>query len=121
MAKPPLKVFHYPKCSTCRKALKWLDAEGVEHQRVDIVAEPPSVKTLAKVKKLAGVELRKLFNTSGQSYRQGGWKDRLGDISEAEALAALAADGKLIKRPIVLGEDVALIGFKAEQWADALG
>ncbi len=114
-------MFHYPKCSTCRKALKWLDEHGIEHTRTDIVEHPPSKAKLDKVLKLAGVELRKLFNTSGQSYRGGGWKDKIATISKADALAALAADGKLIKRPLVLGDDFALIGFDAEQWADKLG
>jgi arsenate reductase len=118
MAEAPLiEVFHYPKCSTCRKALKWLDEQGIAHTRVDIVEHPPSVAKLEKVLELAGVELRKLFNVSGQSYRGGGWKDKLATISKAEALAALAADGKLIKRPLVLGRDFALIGFDADEWA----
>lgn len=120
MAKP-IEVYQYPKCSTCRKARKWLDAQGVDYKAIDIVETPPSKTKLAKVQKLAEVELRKLFNTSGQSYRQGGWKDKLPDISKADALAALAADGKLIKRPMVLGEDFALIGFREAEWAEKLG
>jgi arsenate reductase (glutaredoxin) len=121
MSAPSIEVFHYSKCSTCRKALKWLDEHGIEHTRVDIVERPPSKAKLERAMKLAGVELTKLFNTSGQSYRAGGWKDRLKTISKADALAALAADGKLIKRPLLLGPDFALIGFNAEQWADSLG
>ncbi|MFO7565292.1 MAG: arsenate reductase family protein [Enhygromyxa sp.] len=116
-----IEIFHYPKCSTCRKALKWLDEQGIAHTRVDIVEHPPSVAKLKKAMKLSGVELRKLFNTSGQSYRGGGWKDKLQSISEAEALAALAADGKLIKRPLVLGRELALVGFKPDEWAARLG
>jgi len=116
-----IEIFHYPKCDTCRKALKWLDERGIAHTRVDIVEHPPSVAKLDRAMKLAGVELRKLFNTSGQSYRGGDWKAKLATISKAEALAALAADGKLIKRPLVLGRDVALIGFAPEQWAEKLG
>lgn len=118
---PRIEVFHYPKCSTCRKALKWLDEQGIEHTRVDIVEHPPSVAKLDEALKLAGAPLRKLFNVSGQSYREGGWKDKLATIDEAEALAALAADGKLIKRPLLLGPDVALIGFDASEWANKLG
>lgn len=118
MAAPTL--FHYPNCSTCRKARKWLDANGVEVKLVDIVQAPPSKTTLAQVKKLADVEVRKLFNTSGQSYRQGGWKDKLPDLSQDEALTALAADGKLIKRPILLGSDYALVGFKADAYEETL-
>ena len=115
-----IEVFHYPKCSTCRKALKWLDEQGIAHTRVDIVEHPPSKTKLDRVLKLSSVELRKLFNTSGQSYRGGGWKDKIATISKADALAALAADGKLIKRPLVLGDDVALIGFDPAQWAEKL-
>ena len=117
MADPLIEVFHYPKCSTCRKALKWLDEQGIEHTRVDIVEHPPSVAKLEKVLKLSGVELRKLFNTTGQSYRGGNWKEKLATVSKQDALAALAADGKLIKRPLVLGRDFALIGFAAAEWA----
>lgn len=116
-----IEVFHYPKCSTCRKALKWLEEQGIEHTRIDIVERPPSKTKLAQAKRLAGVELRKLFNTSGQSYKAGNWKDRIATTSEADALAALAADGKLIKRPLVIGEDFALIGFKPEAWAERFG
>lgn len=119
MAAPTL--FHYPNCSTCRKARKWLEANGVEVKLIDLVETPPSKTTLAKVKKLADVEVRKLFNTSGQSYRQGGWKDKLPGLSQAEALEALAADGKLIKRPILLGSDYALVGFKQDAYEQALG
>lgn len=114
---PRIEVFHYPKCSTCRKALKWLDEQAIEHTRVDIVEHPPSVAKLEAALKLSGAELRKLFNVSGQSYRGGGWKDKLATISKPDALAALAADGKLIKRPLVLGRDFALIGFDASEWA----
>jgi arsenate reductase len=118
---PLIEVFHYPKCDTCRKALKWLDERGIAHTRVDIVEHPPSVAKLEKAMKLAGVELRKLFNTTGQSYRGGGWKDKLATIARAEALEALAADGKLIKRPLVLARDFALIGFDPSAWAKKLG
>jgi len=116
----PIEVFQYPNCSTCRKALKWLDAQGVAYESVDIVANPPSKAKLKQVQSLAGVELRKLFNVSGQSYRNGGWKDKLATLSADEQLEGLAADGKLIKRPLLLGADVALVGFKEDEWADKL-
>ncbi len=113
-------VYQYPNCSTCRKALKWLDAHGIDYQAIDLVADPPSAAILASVLERSANDLRKLFNVSGQSYRQGGWKDRVATIDRTEALAALAADGKLIKRPLVLGDEVALIGFDADAWAEAL-
>ena len=115
-----LTVYHYPNCSTCRKALQWLEQNDVDYKPVDIVAKPPSASTLKKVRKLAEVPIRKLFNTSGQSYRNGGYKKKLETMSESDALDALAADGKLIKRPLAITGDVALVGFRAEEWATAL-
>jgi arsenate reductase len=112
--------YHYPNCSTCKKARKWLDARGVEITAIDLVATPPSAAVLADVLERSGLELRKLFNVSGQSYREGGWKDRLATIDRATALAALAADGKLIKRPILLGDDFALVGFDADAWSEVV-
>ncbi len=105
-----VKVYQYPKCSTCRKALKWLDARGVSYDSVDIVTTPPKKAELLRVLK-TGVPLKKLFNTSGQSYREGGWGEKLGKVTEAQALDALVSDGKLIKRPLVLTGDQSLIGF----------
>lgn len=105
------RVFHYKNCNTCRKALDFLDRQEVAYQPIDIVTAPPSTKELKRVLAVTGLPLRKLFNTSGQSYREGNWGERLKTISEADALAALAADGKLIKRPVVLGTDFALVGF----------
>lgn len=105
------KVYQYPKCSTCRKALSYLDAQGVEYEAIDIVQKPPSEKELRKALRLSGLPIKKLFNTSGQSYREGRFGERLAEMSESEAFAALAADGKLIKRPLVMGSDFALVGF----------
>ena len=105
------KVYQYPKCSTCRKAIAFLDANGAEYDAIDIVSRPPSKKELKEVLERSGLPIRKLFNTSGQSYRDGKFGDKLERMSEAEAIDALAADGKLIKRPLVLGDDYALVGF----------
>jgi arsenate reductase len=112
-----IDFYQYPNCSTCRAARKWLDTNGVAYRSIDIVEHPPTVATLRRVLKLADIPLRKLFNTSGQSYRGGGWKDKLATISEQDALAALAADGMLIKRPIAIGDEVALVGFSPDTWA----
>ena len=106
----PVKVYQYPKCSTCRNALKWLDGHGVSYDSIDIVTTPPKKAELQKALK-SGVPLKKLFNTSGQSYREGGWSDKLGKVTEAQALDALVADGKLIKRPFVLSGEQILVGF----------
>ena len=114
-------VYQYPKCGTCRKALKFLDAEGVEHDTKDIVQNPPSKALLKKALKRSGLPVRKFFNTSGQSYRQGGFKEKLETMTDDQALSALAADGKLIKRPLVVEDDFVLVGFREDDWRAALG
>lgn len=114
-----IKVYQYPACSTCKKALKWLAAQSIPHQPVHIVETPPS-KAVLKRALASGVPLKGLFNTSGESYRNGGFKDSLPGMSEAEALAALTADGKLIKRPLLVSDDVVLVGFKEDAWEAAL-
>jgi arsenate reductase len=116
-----LTVYQYPKCSTCRRALKWLEQRGVEHASVNIVEAPPSASTLGRAIEESGLSLRSFFNTSGESYRVGNFKQRLSSMSAAEAIAALAADGKLIKRPLVIGEGTVLVGFDEAAWARALG
>ncbi len=116
---PKIHVYHYRSCSTCAKALKWLMARGVAFEATDLVAAPPSRETLADLWRRSGLPLKRFFNTSGQSYRRGGFKDRLPSLSEDEQLAALAADGKLIKRPIVDTGDAVLVGFKEATYEDA--
>jgi len=113
-----LTVYHYPKCSTCRKALAWLEKKGIAFDKIDIVAAPPGKSTLARVAREVG--MKRMFNTSGESYRSGGFKERLATMSESQALDALAADGKLIKRPLAVADGVALVGFKEDEWATAL-
>ena len=120
MPSSALTVYFYPQCSTCRKALSWLRDRDIPFREVDIVQSPPNVRVLRQALADAGVDVRKLFNTSGQSYRNGGFKDRLPSMTEAEALAALAADGKLIKRPLAVSDGMALVGFKEAAWAAAL-
>jgi len=115
-----ITVYQYPKCSTCRRALKWLDAQGITYRSIDLVAAPPSRAELDRIRKQAGVPVKKMFNTAGESYRAGGWKDRLAATSDADAIGALAADGKLIKRPLLVGDGVALVGFDEDAWAEAL-
>ncbi|PKN55765.1 MAG: hypothetical protein CVU56_19635, partial [Deltaproteobacteria bacterium HGW-Deltaproteobacteria-14] len=115
-----ITVYQYPKCSTCRKALKWLDAHGIAYTAIDLVAHPPSAATLRTLWQRSGLPIARFFNTSGQSYRAGGFKDRLAAMSDDEALAALAADGKLVKRPLVDGGDLTLVGFKEPDWAGRL-
>ena len=119
MARPRVHVFQYPKCSTCRKALKWLDEQGVSYDKTDLVATPPSAATLRDLHRRSGLPVAKLFNTSGESYRSGNWKAKLAKLTDAEALAALAADGKLIKRPLVDAGNTVLVGFSEEAYAAA--
>lgn len=115
-----IRAYHYSNCSTCKKALKWLSENEIPVELVDIVKSPPSKAQLREVLKTSGLPLRKLFNTSGASYRDGGFGEKLTTMSEAEALEALAKDGKLIKRPILLGKNVALVGFDEAAFTKAL-
>lgn len=112
------KVYQYAKCSTCRKALALLSELQVDYQAVDIVEHPPSKQELKEVLRHTGLPLKKLFNTSGKSYREGNFGERVSQLSEAEALAALTADGKLVKRPLVLGRDYALVGFDEQAYRE---
>lgn len=116
-----LRVYQYPQCSTCKKALKWLAAHGVDFESIHIVERPPSKAELREALKGAGIPLKKLFNTSGASYREGGFGEKLRTLTEAEAIEALAKDGKLIKRPVVLGKGVALVGFDEDKYEEQLG
>jgi arsenate reductase len=115
-----ITVYQYPQCSTCRKALKWLDERGIAHAPVNIVEEPPSLQQL-RAAVAEGIPLRALFNTSGQSYRNGNFKEKLATMSEEQALASLHADGKLIKRPFLVADDIYLVGFDETSWKQALG
>jgi arsenate reductase (glutaredoxin) len=117
MAPPKPKVFQYPKCSTCRKAIKWLAGRGIAYDQTDLVATPPNLTTLRDLHKRSGLPIARLFNTSGESYRAGKFKERLAKMTDAEALAALAADGKLIKRPILDVGSSVLVGFQEEAYA----
>jgi arsenate reductase (glutaredoxin) len=119
MSKPI--VYQYPKCSTCRKALAVLDSKGVSYESVDIVTHPPSRTQLAAALKQSGLPVKRFFNTSGQSYREGKFGERLPGMSDAQALDALAADGKLIKRPLVVGKGFVLVGFDAAAYLARFG
>lgn len=112
-------VYHYPKCSTCRKALKWLDAHRVAYEATDLVASPPSAAKLADLHERSKLPIARFFNTSGESYRAGGFKEKLKTLSLRDALAALARDGKLVKRPIVDAGKIVLVGFDEDAYATA--
>lgn len=114
-------VFHYARCSTCRKARRWLEAHEISVRWVDIVASPPSRDQLLEAIQRSGQPVGKFFNTSGQSYQRGGFAARRKTMDESECVEALAADGKLIRRPLVLAPDFALVGFRPDAWAEAWG
>lgn len=112
----PIKVYHYPQCSTCKIALAFLRDTGVLFEAIDISKCPPSQAELVEmVARRGGV--RPLFNTSGQRYREGGFSQKLPTMSVAEAVEELSKDGMLIKRPFVLTSEHGLVGFKPDQWA----
>ena len=110
----------YPKCSTCQKAKKWLEANHVEFVSRHIVEENPKATELSKWIAASGQPVKKFFNTSGNKYKELALKEKLPTMSEAEQIVLLASDGMLVKRPLLISNDVVLIGFKEEQWAEAL-
>ena len=110
----------YPKCTTCKKARKWLDQQGWEYTSRHIKEENPTADELRAWWKASGLPLKKFFNTSGIQYRELGLKDRLPAMDEEEQLALLASDGMLVKRPILAGNDFVLIGFRQGEWEEKL-
>lgn len=117
----PVLFVEYPKCSTCKKAKKWLDEHGVAYVDRDIVLDRPSVGELRAWLATSGLSLRRFFNTSGVLYRELDVKSRLeAGMGEDEAVDLLASDGKLVKRPIVVGEGFVLVGFKEVEWQERL-
>lgn len=119
-----IKVFEYANCSTCKKALKFLEAKKIAFERIPIVDRPPSVaelKTMLVYLKANGGDLKNLFNTSGVQYRELGMAEKLKNgLSEKEAIDLLSKNGKLIKRPFLLTSKTGLVGFKEEDWKKAL-
>ena len=115
-----MRVYHYPNCSTCKKALRYLRERGHEPTLTDIVKQPPSRDELEQIWRASGLPLRRFFNTSGQSYRGGGFKERLPQMRQSRQLDALAADGKLIRRTLLVAQGIALLGFKTPEWDAAL-
>lgn len=111
----------YPKCSTCKKAKKWLDEHGIEYVDRHIVEENPTAEELAEWQERSGLPLRRFFNTSGMKYRELGVKAQLdAGMSDADAFALLATDGMLVKRPLVVTDGTVLVGFKEADWKAAL-
>lgn len=110
----------YPKCSTSNKAKKWLDDNEIEYVSRHIVDENPSAEELAEWLKRSGLDIKKFFNTSGMIYRDMKLKDKLPDMTEQEKLDLLATNGMLVKRPILIGDDFVLVGFKEAEWETKL-
>lgn len=108
----------YPKCTTCKKAKKWLEDKGIAFEDRHIVENNPTAEELKEWHKKSGLPLKRFFNTSGQIYRQNNIKDRLPSMSEEEQYALLATNGMLVKRPIIVGEDYVLVGFKEKEYEE---
>lgn len=115
-----IKCICYPKCSTCQKARKWLEENHIPYDLRDIKMDNPSVEELADWHRVSGLPLRKFFNTCGQLYKSMELKTKLSAMTEAEMLALLASDGMLVKRPIAVGADFVLLGFREPEWAEKL-
>ena len=113
-------VLVYRKCSTCQKALKWLEEIGVAFEERPIVEENPTYEELKAWYAKSGLPLKKFFNTSGLLYKELGLKDKLAQMSEDEQLQLLATNGMLVKRPLVVGKDYVLTGFKEKEWAEKM-
>lgn len=108
----------YPKCSTCKKAKKYLEEHGIEFEDRHIVEENPTKEELAEWIRISGKSVKKFFNTSGMKYRELGLKDKLPQMSEEEQIELLASDGMLVKRPLLIDGEMVLTGFKEAEWPE---
>ena len=115
-----MTILCYEKCSTCRKALRWLDEQGADYTVRPVKEENPSYEELLNWWKKSGLPLRRFFNTSGMLYRELGLKDKLGTMSEEEQLRLLASDGMLVKRPLLVSKDAVIPGFQESAWKAVL-
>ncbi len=115
-----MKFICYPKCTTCRKAQKWLDENSIEYTLRNIKENKPTYEELKEWYKRSGLPLKKLFNTSGLLYKSMALKDKLPQMSEDEMLSLLSADGMLVKRPILVSDDFVLVGFKESVWKETI-
>lgn len=116
-----LLFIEYPQCSTCQKAKKWLTANNISFADRHIVEENPSLEELREWTQRSGLPLKKFFNTSGMKYRELQLKDKLPAMSEEEQLELLASDGMIVKRPLLVGDDFVVSGFKEKEWVEKLG
>lgn len=116
-----IQYYAYPKCSTCQKGKKWLEANGAEFDYIDISQTPPSATQLKEIHEVSGIELKKFFNTSGKKYRELELKEKLPEMSADEQYKLLASDGMLIKRPLAWDGSTATLGFKEETYTNTWG
>lgn len=115
-----LKFICYPKCTTCQKAKKWLDDNKIEYELRDIKTDNPTLSELTEWYNKSGLPLKKFFNTSGLLYKSLELKNKLPTMTEDEMLKLLSTDGMLVKRPLLIGDDFVLVGFKENDWAKKL-
>ena len=115
-----LKFICYPKCTTCQKAKKWLDDNKIEYELRDIKLEKPTFEELTEWYNKSGLPLKKFFNTSGLLYKSLDLKNKLPNMTEDEMLQLLATDGMLVKRPLLISDNIVLVGFKESEWNEKL-
>ena len=113
-------LISYPKCSTCKRAEKFLKDNHVSYDVRDIVLNTPSTNELKRYIDISGKNINKFFNTSGMKYRELGLKDKLGNMSDDDKIKLLSSDGMLIKRPLLVGDDFTLVGFKEKEWREVI-
>jgi len=114
-----IKVYCYSRCSTCKKALKWLDEQGIAYESVDLKTEHPDENTLKTLHVRSGLPLKRFFNTSGMLYREQQLSKKIPSMSDSEQYKLLSTDGMLVKRPLVVADDFVLVGFKEAEWQEA--
>ena len=115
-----VKIYCYSRCSTCKKALKWLEDNGIEYSSIDIKEDHPDETTLRQLHKKSGLPLRRFFNTSGKLYREMELSKKLSDMSVDEMFRLLASDGMLVKRPLLIKDDKVLVGFNEKDWSEEI-
>ena len=116
-----IKIYCYDRCSTCKKALSWLDNKDIKYEKIDIKNNNPDEKPLRELHKKSGLPLKKFFNTSGILYREQQISEKLPSMTEDEQLKLLSTDGMLVKRPLLICDNGVIPGFKEESWRKALG
>ena len=114
------KLYCYPRCTTCKKAVKWLEENGIDYEYKHIVEETPSKEDIKKYYKESGLPLKRFFNTSGNVYKELNLKEKLAEMSEDEQFELLVSNGMVLKRPLLVGKDFVLVGFKEAEWVEKL-